>query len=61
VPASIEQAPAPDYSSFEAYRVAKRRDQGVAYPEAELRHARSRLKVIRAGVMTGERLRAHKV
>jgi non-heme chloroperoxidase len=31
------QPPAPDHSSFEAYRVAQRRDHGVAFPEAELR------------------------
>jgi pimeloyl-ACP methyl ester carboxylesterase len=37
LPPSIKPAPAPDYSSFEAYRVAQRRDQGVAFPEAELR------------------------
>jgi pimeloyl-ACP methyl ester carboxylesterase len=30
--------PAPDHSSFEAYRAAQRRDHGVALPEAELRH-----------------------
>jgi non-heme chloroperoxidase len=37
LPPSIKPAPAPDYSSFEAYRVAQRRDHGVAFPEAELR------------------------
>jgi non-heme chloroperoxidase len=35
LPPSID--PAPDYSSFEAYRLAQRRDHGVAFPEAELR------------------------
>ena len=34
---SIKPAPAPDYSSFEAYRLAQRRDHGVAFPEAEWR------------------------
>jgi non-heme chloroperoxidase len=29
--------PAPDYTSFEAFRIAQRRDAGVAFPEAELR------------------------
>lgn len=29
---------APDYSSFAAYRVAQQRNQGIAFPEAELRH-----------------------
>ena len=28
---------APDFSSFEAFRVSQRRDAGVAFPEAELR------------------------
>lgn len=37
LPPLIKPAPAPDYSSFEAYRLAQRRDQGVAFPEAELR------------------------
>ena len=37
LPPSIKPAPAPDYSSFAAYRVAQRRDHGVAFPEAELR------------------------
>jgi pimeloyl-ACP methyl ester carboxylesterase len=37
LPPSIKPAPAPDYSSFEAYRVAQRRDHGIAFPEAELR------------------------
>lgn len=37
LPPSIKPAPAPDYGSFEAYRVAQRRDHGVAFPEAELR------------------------
>ena len=37
LPPSIKRAPSPDYNSFEAYRVAQRRDQGVAFPEAELR------------------------
>ena len=35
LPPSIKPAPAPDYSSFEAYRLAQRRDHGVAFPEAE--------------------------
>jgi non-heme chloroperoxidase len=29
--------PAPDFTSFEAFRTAQRRDAGVAFPEAELR------------------------
>jgi non-heme chloroperoxidase len=37
LPPSIKPAPAPDYSSFGAYRLAQRRDHGVAFPEAELR------------------------
>jgi non-heme chloroperoxidase len=37
LPASIKPAPAPDYSSFEAYQRTQRRDAGVAFPEAELR------------------------
>jgi pimeloyl-ACP methyl ester carboxylesterase len=37
LPASVKPAPSPDYSSFEAYRSAQRRDHGVAFPEAELR------------------------
>jgi pimeloyl-ACP methyl ester carboxylesterase len=37
LPASIKPTPTPDYSSFEAYRVAQRRDHGIAFPEAELR------------------------
>jgi len=37
LPASIKPAPTDDYSSFEAYRIAQRRDHGVAFPEAELR------------------------
>jgi pimeloyl-ACP methyl ester carboxylesterase len=37
LPASIKSAPKDDYSSFEAYRIAQRRDHGVAFPEAELR------------------------
>jgi pimeloyl-ACP methyl ester carboxylesterase len=37
LPPSLKPAPAADYSSFEAYRVAQRRDHGVAFPEAELR------------------------
>jgi non-heme chloroperoxidase len=37
LPASVKPAPSPDYSSFEAYRIAQRRDHGVAFPEAELR------------------------
>jgi pimeloyl-ACP methyl ester carboxylesterase len=36
LPPSIKPAPAPDYRSFEAYRLAERRDH-VAFPEAELR------------------------
>jgi hypothetical protein len=37
LPPSIKPAPSPDYSSFEAYGIAQRRDHGVAFPEAELR------------------------
>jgi non-heme chloroperoxidase len=37
LPPSIKLPPAPDYSSFQAYRLAQRRDHGVAFPEAELR------------------------
>jgi hypothetical protein len=37
LPRSAKPVPAPDYSSFEAYRVAQRRDDGVAFPEAEWR------------------------
>jgi non-heme chloroperoxidase len=37
LPPSIKPAPAPDYSSFEAYRRTQRRDHGVAFPEAEWR------------------------
>jgi non-heme chloroperoxidase len=37
LPASIKAPPAPDYSSFEAYRLAQRRELGFAFPEAELR------------------------
>lgn len=37
LPPSVKPAPSPDYSSFDAYRVAQRRDYGVAFPEAELR------------------------
>src|SRR5207253_3911082 len=37
VPRSIKPPPSPDYSSFEAYRIAQRRDHGVALPESELR------------------------
>ena len=37
LPPSIKPAAAPDYESFEAYRLAQRRDHGVAFPEAELR------------------------
>ena len=37
LPPSIKPAPAPDYSSFGAHRLARRRDHGVAFPEAELR------------------------
>jgi non-heme chloroperoxidase len=37
LPRSIKPPPAPDYTSFEAYRIAQRRDQRVAFPEAELR------------------------
>ena len=33
----LRNPPTPDFSSFEAYRVAQRRDAGVAFPEAELR------------------------
>jgi len=29
--------PAPDYTSFQAFRIAQHRDAGVAFPEAELR------------------------
>ena len=34
---SLRTPPAPDYTSFEAFRIAQRRDAGVAFPEAELR------------------------
>jgi non-heme chloroperoxidase len=37
LPRSIKPPPAPDYTSFEALRVAQRRDRGWAFPEAELR------------------------
>jgi non-heme chloroperoxidase len=37
LPPSVKPAPKDDYSSFEAYRIAQRRDHGVAFPEAELR------------------------
>jgi non-heme chloroperoxidase len=37
LPRSIKP-PSPDHSSFEAYRIAQRRDHGIAFPEAELRH-----------------------
>jgi non-heme chloroperoxidase len=37
LPRSVKPPPAPDYRSFEAYRIAQRRDVGVAFPEAELR------------------------
>jgi non-heme chloroperoxidase len=37
LPPSIKPPPSPDYSSFGAYRIAQRRDHGVAFPEAELR------------------------
>jgi len=37
LPASVTPVPSPDYSSFDAYRLAQRRDHGVAFPEAELR------------------------
>jgi non-heme chloroperoxidase len=37
LPRSIKSAPAPDITSFEAFRIAQRRDQKVAFPEAELR------------------------
>jgi non-heme chloroperoxidase len=37
LPASVKPPPAPDYSSFAAYRLSQRRDAGVAFPEAELR------------------------
>jgi hypothetical protein len=37
LPRSARPVPAPDYSSFEAYRAAQRRDHGVAFPEAEWR------------------------
>jgi len=37
LPPSVKPPPAPDYSSFAAYRIAQRRDHGVAFPEAELR------------------------
>ena len=40
LPRSIKPPPAPDYSSFEAFRIAQRRDHGVAFPEAELRQHR---------------------
>lgn len=37
LPPSSKPAPAPDYTSFAAHRLAQRRDHGVAFPEAELR------------------------
>ena len=37
LPASVKPPATPDYSSFEGYRRAQRRDSGVAFPEAELR------------------------
>jgi non-heme chloroperoxidase len=37
LPRSIKPPPAPDYSSFAAYRIAQHRDHGVALPESELR------------------------
>jgi non-heme chloroperoxidase len=37
LPRSARPVPAPNYSSFEAYRAAQRRDYGVAFPEAEWR------------------------
>jgi len=37
LPRSIKPTPAPDYSSFEAYRVSQRRAHGFAFPEAEWR------------------------
>jgi len=37
LPRSIKPPPAPDSTSFEAFRIAQRRDQKVAFPEAELR------------------------
>jgi non-heme chloroperoxidase len=37
MPKSIKPPPKADYSSFEAYRIAQRRDHGVAFPESELR------------------------
>jgi non-heme chloroperoxidase len=37
LPRSARPVPAPDSSSFEAYRAAQRRDHGVAFPEAEWR------------------------
>ena len=37
LPSSTKPAPVPDYRSFEAYRLAQRRDHGVAFPEAEWR------------------------
>ena len=33
LPASVKPPPAPDYSSFDAYRRSQRRDAGVAFPE----------------------------
>jgi pimeloyl-ACP methyl ester carboxylesterase len=37
LPRSVRPGPAPDYTSFGAYRDSQRRDHGVAFPEAELR------------------------
>src|SRR4029077_801946 len=37
LPRPIRPAPAPDRSSFEAYRVSQRRDHRIAFPEAEWR------------------------
>jgi non-heme chloroperoxidase len=37
LPRSIKSPPASDNTSFEAFRIAQRRDQKVVFPEAELR------------------------
>ncbi len=37
LPPSVKPPPAPDYSTFEAYRRSQQRDAGVAFPQAELR------------------------
>jgi len=37
LPAAMRKPPAPDYSSFQAYRARQLRTHGVAFPESELR------------------------